>query len=234
MTINNTAAKQFIFAIMLNITGCMYVFENIDQGYGIVLALFLCVAVYITLAIYNVDRETAKCSERLSLILLCLILTSSLPWFFLRQSSRLPGNYTAVLFVCSLQIFQENITLEDLGLKQSILVIGAFLGILLTISELSGNYYFRDLLSMIIFKGTSEELLYRALIQKSLKSVLGSRWSIIVASMLFTVTHISWLSVAELAILYSWAFTVGMLYEKSGNLLGPIFIHGVCTSIMGQ
>lgn len=233
MTIDNTASKQFLFAIMLNITGSMYFFENIDQGYGIVIALYICVMIYITLAVYCPDKKTAQCSERLSLILLCLILTSSLPWFFLRDSSRLPGHYTTVFFICSLQIFQENATLEDLGLRQNILVIVAFLGILLMISELYGFYYFRDLLTMIIFKGTAEELLYRALIQKSLKDVAGSTWSIIMTSMLFTVTHITWLSMAEMVFVYSIGFSLGMLYEKSDNLLGPIFIHGLCTSIMG-
>lgn len=233
MIIDNTSEKQFIYGVILNISVCMYVFMNQDQSYGLVLALLLIIAIDIMLAIWAFDRNIEKCVEKLSLIPLCLIFTSSLPWFYISPSFHVPGKYTAVLFICGLQIYQESISLDELGLEKGILPLGAFLVISLVISELYGNYLFRDLFSMILFKGTSEELLYRAMIQKNLKSVMGTPWSIIITSLLFTVTHITWLSVPELVITFCLGFGLGMLYEKSGNLLGPIFIHGVCTAIMG-
>jgi CAAX prenyl protease-like protein/helix-turn-helix protein len=81
-------------------------------------------------------------------------------------------------------------------------------------------------LSLMVFTGLMEELLFRGLLQAVAQPVLGG-WSIVYVSLLFATLHIGQLSALELV----FAFGVGLLFAQlvrwSGSILGVALAHGM-------
>lgn len=74
-----------------------------------------------------------------------------------------------------------------------------------------------------------EELLFRGLIQSTLRTHLNSSWmAIILTSLVFVVMHGIWLHWLPLMAL---SVCMGYAYEKSGSILRSIFIHVMFNSV---
>lgn len=245
------AERLFIIGIILSITVCEWIFAFNNVSHGIVLALFLVVFIYVLLSIFKVSPKAELCAESLALIPLYILFTSSLPWFFLDQQLRLPAVYIIVLVLSAWHIFQKGIDLKDLGFKKEKYTqwIGwTLLGVLggipagavefyaIVVEPASPafqlKYFFRDLLYMILFVGLGEEVLFRGLIQSSLKSLMGRWWGIFLAAVIFAVMHLTWRSNIELAFTFCVGLVFGILYEKTGSLAGPIIMHGVGNTVL--
>ncbi len=82
-----------VAAICLGITLCEWVFAYQDVAYGIVLALLLALVIYVILPVIKAGPVFNDVAESLALIPLYILLTSSLPWFFLSQELLLPAVY---------------------------------------------------------------------------------------------------------------------------------------------
>jgi len=80
-----------IAAICLSITFCEWVFAYQDVTYGIILALFLALIIYMVIPVVRLEQSFTDYVESLVLIPLYILLTSSLPWFFLSQELLLPA-----------------------------------------------------------------------------------------------------------------------------------------------
>ena len=80
-----------IVAICLGITFCEWVFAYQDVTYGIILALFLALIIYMVIPVVRLEQSFTDYVESLVLIPLYILLTSSLPWFFLSQELLLPA-----------------------------------------------------------------------------------------------------------------------------------------------
>lgn len=98
----------------------------------------------------------------------------------------------------------------------------------------------------LLLSGASEEVLFRALPIMVIGALSGCekekdyRFAIIVASLLFSVAHISW-TVFPVALSFSWfqlgyAFLLGLIYGityiKSKSIIYPMFMHGLSNFIM--
>lgn len=85
------------------------------------------------------------------------------------------------------------------------------------------------ILSAAIVVPIFEELLFRGLIQSTLRTHLGSPWiAILLTSLVFVVMHgiyLHWLPLMALSV------CIGYSYEKSGSILRPICIHIIFNSI---
>ena len=212
-----------IAAICLGITFCEWVFAYQDVAYGVVLALFLALIIYIVLPVLRMGPAFTDCAESLALIPLYILLTSSLPWFFLGQELLLPAVYSAILALCAWHVYRKNIGLKDIGFRREKLVryllVGVSLGIPLGAVEyfiispaaafpaFDFKYLLRDLFYMVFFVGVGEELLFRGLLQRDMTKLFGWGWGLLGASLMFGVMHLTWRSVSELV----FTFLVGLL-----------------------
>jgi hypothetical protein len=81
--------------------------------------------------------------------------------------------------------------------------------------------------------GPAEELLFRGVVQRKLRQAYGPIASVVVASFIFAAAHFVALSggglagmAASVAILFLPSLALGASYERTGNLIVPILVHG--------
>jgi membrane protease YdiL (CAAX protease family) len=234
--------------ICLGITFCEWVFAYQDVAYGIILALLLALVIYVILPVIKAGPVFNDVAESLALIPLYILLTSSLPWFFLSQELLLPAVYSAILALCGWHIYRKNIGLRQIGFHRDrwlrYVLIGILVGIPLGVSEyfiitpvaafpsFEIKYLFRDLAYMTFFVGLGEELLFRGLVQRDMMNLMGWKWGLIGASLMFGVMHLTWRSIPELLFTSLAGFLFGYLYYRTRSLVAPIIAHGVGNTIL--
>ncbi len=225
----------------ISVTEWIFAYRSVT--YGILLSLFLTLAIYLVIVLGKVQSPYLECIESMVLIPLYILFTSSLPWFFLQQQLLLPAVYSLILALCFWHIYEKNISLRDLGFHwkkwPKYVVWGMLLGAPLgsveytilrpqpTAPTFQLVYLLRDLSYMLFFVGMAEELLFRALIQTDLKRAFGWRWSLFLTSYLFMVMHLTWRSVPELFFVFTAAVVLGIMYEKTKSMVGIVVLHGV-------
>ena len=238
----------FILLICAAIAACEWIFAYLDVTYGIIMALFLALGVYLALPFIKLGQLFTDSAESLVLIPLYILFTSSLPWFFLSQELVLPSVYAAVLALCAWHIYHKNISLRGIGFRNENIfrnmMIGFLVGVPMGIAEyfiitpvatypaFEIKYLIRDVFYMIFFVGLGEELLFRGLIQRDLENLLGWKWGLLFASVMFGVMHLTWRSVPELGFTTAAGLIFGYLYHKTDNLAAPIIAHGVGNAIL--
>jgi membrane protease YdiL (CAAX protease family) len=101
----------------------------------------------------------------------------------------------------------------------------------------SGSLALRILIVVlaVVIAPVVEEMLFRGLIQTTLRSYSGRPWlSIAVAAALFASMHLDfqhWEYVTHLPALFILAMGLGYAYEHSGSLFRPIFMHALFNGI---
>lgn len=234
--------------ICIGITFCEWVFAYYDLAYGIILALILVLAIYAVIPITRMGEAFSLSAESLALIPLYILITSSLPWFFLSQNLLLPAVYAAVLALCGWHIYRNNLNLKEIGFRRDNLLkyilIGVVLGIPMAIIEyfiltpaaafpaFKVQYLLRDLLYMAAFVGLGEELLFRGLIQRDMMNLFGWKWGLFGASIMFGVMHLTWRSIPEVGFTFVAGLIFGYLYYRTNSLTASIVAHGVANTIL--
>jgi len=237
-----------IAAICLSITFCEWVFAYQDVTYGIILALFLALIIYMVIPVVRLEQSFTDCVESLVLIPLYILLTSSLPWFFLSQELLLPAVYSTILALCAWHIYRKNISLRDIGFSRDRVLrhvlIGVLVGVPLGIGEyfiitpaaasptFEIKYLIRDLAYMVIFVGLGEELLFRGLVQRDMTNLLGWKWGLLGASLMFGVMHLTWRSIPELGFTFLAGVFLGYLYYRTRSMTSPIVAHGIGNTVL--
>ncbi|WP_254766835.1 CPBP family intramembrane glutamic endopeptidase [Salinilacihabitans rarus] len=91
----------------------------------------------------------------------------------------------------------------------------------------------------ILVIGPFEELLYRNVIQKSLYGVFSRAGAVVVASVIFAAVHLTAYDtaafgavLASLATVFGLSLTLGIVYERTENLLVPAAVHGLYNAIV--
>ena len=241
-------AVLLIAIICLGIAFCEWVFAYHDVAYGIILALFLPLIIYIVIPIARMGQSFTNCTESLVLLPLYILFTSSLPWFFFSQEWLIPAVYSAVIALCAWHIYRKNISLRDIGFKQEgllrYIVIGVLLGIPLGVGEyfiitppaayptFEVKYLIRDLVYMVFFVGLGEELLFRGLVQREMTNLLGWKWGLLGASLMFMIMHLTWRSIPELGFTFLAGLLFGYTYYKTRSLTAPIMAHGIGNTVL--
>ncbi len=232
----------FILAIVASITVAEWVFAYQDVAYGIVLALFLAIGIYLAISVFRLSQPITSSAESMVLLPLYILFTSSLPWFFINQQYLLPAVYSTILSLCLWHIYQKKLSLSELGFRRNkwlkYLLVGIVIGIPAGAIEyfvlrpapafptFEVKYLLRDMVYMFGFVGLGEELLFRGLVQRDLTKALGWKWGIVLASVLFAVMHLTWRSVPELFFVFFAALILGYLYYRTRSLVAPIVMHG--------
>lgn len=82
------------------------------------------------------------------------------------------------------------------------------------------------LAAVVVGAPVVEECLYRGLVQTGVARATGSRWAaVVIASALFTAAHAGSVPAHGLPVLFALSVAMGVLYERTGNLLAPITMH---------
>ncbi|MFC1932386.1 lysostaphin resistance A-like protein [Chloroflexota bacterium] len=237
-----------ISLICLGITFCEWVFAYQDVAYGIILALFLALVIYLVIPVIRLGQPFTDSVESLVLIPLYILFTSSLPWFFLSQELLLPAVYSAVLALCGWHIYRKNISLRDIGFRRERLAKYTLIGILVGVPLGAAEYFIitpvaafptfeikylmRDLAYMVLFVGVGEEVLFRGLVQRDMANLMGWKWGLLGASVMFGVMHLTWRSIPELGFTFVAGFIFGYFYYRTGSLTAPIVAHGVGNTVL--
>ena len=238
----------FILAILAAITTTEWIFAYKDVAYGIGLALFLAIGIYLMISVMRLSQPITDCAESLALIPLYILFTSSLPWFFINQQYLLPAVYSTILALCLWHIYHKKLNFYELGFKKDkwlkYVLMGIAIGIPIGAAEylvihpapafptFEVKYLLRDTVYMIGFVGIAEELLFRGLLQRDLMKALGWKWGLILAALIFAVMHLTWRSIPELAFVFASGLLLGYLYYKTKSLVAPIVIHGIGNIIL--
>jgi len=240
--INRTGQWLFILTVLAAITVTEWVFAYKDVAYGIGLALFVAIGIYLFISLTRLGQSITNCAESLALIPLYILFTSSLPWFFINQQYLLPAVYSAILALCVWHIYQKKLSFSELGFKKDkwlkYVLVGVVIGIPVGAAEyfvihpapafptFEVKYLFRDLFYMFCFVGMAEELLFRGLVQRDLMKAFGWKQGIVLASLTFAVMHLTWRSIPELGFVFVVGLLLGYVYYRTKSLVGPIVIHG--------
>jgi membrane protease YdiL (CAAX protease family) len=233
----------FILAIFAAIATTEWIFVYQDVAYGIGLALFLAIGIYIVISVPRLSQPITDCAESLALVPLYIVFTSSLPWFFINQQYLLPAVYCIILALCLWHIYQKRLSFSEVGFKKDkwlkYVLMGIAIGIPIGTAEylilhpapafptFEFKYLLRDLVYMVGFVGLGEELLFRGLVQRDLTKALGWKWGVILASLMFAVMHLTWRSIPELMFVFFAGLVLGYLYYRTKSLVMPIVTHGI-------
>lgn len=233
----------FLVAILVAIGITEWVFAYKDVAYGIGIALFVVIGIYVVISVTRLDQLIANCAESLALIPLYILFTSSLPWFFINQQYLLPAVYSTIMGLCLWHIYQKKLSFSELGFKKENWRKYVLMGIAIGIPIGTAEYFvllpapafptfevqnlFRDAVYMLCFVGLGEELLFRGLVQRDLMKALGWKQGILLASVMFAVMHLTWRSIPELFFVFGAGLLLGYIYYRTKNLTAPIVAHGV-------
>lgn len=233
-----------IVSVIAAITACEYTFAYLNVSYGITLSLALTILLCVFLALQPVEDGMTASVESLTLVPLYILFTSSLPWFFISQQFLLPAVYTCILGLCLLHIYQKGLKIKEIfGLpakrKTALYLLYSLAGIPLGLveyfivrpapyyPEFTVKHLLLNLLVMILFVGTGEEILFRGLIQRNLTAIFGWKWALAGTSLLFSIMHLTWRSIPELLFVYVAGLVFGIFYIRTGSLIPSIMIHGI-------
>jgi membrane protease YdiL (CAAX protease family) len=238
-----------ISSVLAVIAVCEWVFVYWNVAYGILIALFLALAICLVNAILIPDTPLSVCLATLSLIPLYILFTSSLPWFFIDQQYLIPAVYSVVLILCLLYIYHRQLNILRIYNFQwkrlsVYLPLGIVFGIALGAIEylvlrpapafptFEGTYLLQQTLYMGVFVAVGEELLFRGLIQSDLEQLLGDGWGLVLASVLFGIMHMTWRSAPELVFTFLAGLAFGYAYQRTKSLTMPMVMHCVGNVIL--
>jgi membrane protease YdiL (CAAX protease family) len=236
-------------AVMLGALALIAVVEMVfvygSAAVSAILALLLALGLAGAAAVLPVRTAVARCLEALALVPLYILLTASLPWFFLDRQLWLPVIYALVLVLCLWHLqgrYVSIVRLLGLHLGRRGLARAALLGLAIGIPSGTVEYIvlpqpavpvldaatlLRDVVYMLFFVGLGEELLFRGIIQRELTEAIGWKWGLFLASLLFSIMHLTWRSAPELVFTFLAGAFFGYLYRRTGNLAACTVYHAV-------
>jgi uncharacterized protein len=184
-------------------------------------------------------------SRRLALALtlapLIRVLSLSLPLFRFPQVAWYPIVAVPLLLSTVVIIRLLGLSRKDLGLQLGklplqLMIVGGGLGLgaaeyyILQPAPLLNTYSWETLvlpaLSLVIFTGFTEELIFRGLLQHVARPTLG-RWALLYVALLFAVLHIGYLSVLDVLFVFAVGMLFGEIVRRGGSILGVTLAHGL-------
>lgn len=238
-----------LVGFILAIAASEGIFSYGNPGVGLLFALFTTVGIFLAASLMKLPPEVTDCSQALALLPIYILLTASLPWFFVSRQIILPAVYLVVIGICVWYIYFKHLPLAAVGLRTTEkmwrkIVLGFLMSFPLGAIEffilgmqreaptLQIPYLVRDTVYMMAFVALGEEVLFRGIVQNSLKNVFGERWGLLLAAAIFGTMHLGWHSGWEVLFTFSVGLLLGWLYWRTKSLAMPIVIHGVANTIL--
>ena len=240
-----TRAIAAFGAVLVVITVVETTFVYGNPAISAVLALALALGLAVTAAVGPVRASVGRGLEGLAIVPLYVLLTATLPWFFLDRQLWLPVIYALVLALCLWHLQSCDLSvgrLIGLQLRPRQLLRAALIGLAIGIPSGTIEYLvlpqpavpqllplpvLRDVVYMLFFVGLGEELLFRGVVQRELTEAVGWKWALFLSSALFMIMHLTWRSAPELGFTFLAGALFGYLYHRTGNLATCTFYHTV-------
>ena len=80
--------------------------------------------------------------------------------------------------------------------------------------------------------GFVEELIFRGVLQRLARPVMGSWWGIIYVSLVFAVLHAGFLSLLDVVFVFFVAVFFAYTVERTGSLIGVALSHGIANALL--
>jgi membrane protease YdiL (CAAX protease family) len=87
-------------------------------------------------------------------------------------------------------------------------------------------------ISLLLFTGLSEELLFRGVLQKAAVDNLGRGMGILFVAVLFGIMHIGWESALDVAFVSAVGAFFGYAVYRTRSILGVTFAHGIANILL--
>jgi membrane protease YdiL (CAAX protease family) len=236
-----TPARQaaFLVAMLALLTTAEYMVAFVDPLWGLalhsgLLLAFMVRAVFSTGIAYDLFVA-------LSVLPLIRLLAIAMPYWLTDQSGHfalvnLPL-IVATLVAASVLGYRRS----ELGLRlgrlpwQSLVALsGPLIGFLERLiiqpaalaPELTLTAAWWPALSLLLFTGLSEELLFRGLLQTAAVRWMGARWGILYVSLMFGALHIGWQSGLDVVFVALVGVFFGWVVHRTGSIVGVTLAHG--------
>jgi membrane protease YdiL (CAAX protease family) len=195
--------------------------------------------------VFGFDEAGRRLALALTLAPLIRILSLGMPLRAVPQVAWYPLVSVPLLIATWIIIRQTGVSRQSLGLRrgslvQQILLIGSGFGLGASeyailrpesiVPSLTLQALALPMLSLLIFTGFTEEIIFRGLLQSLAIPVLG-RWALTYVALLFGVLHIGYLSFWDVVFVFTVGFIFAYLMHWGGSLLGLTLAHGL-TNIM--
>ncbi len=189
--------------------------------------------------------DARRLALALTLAPLIRLLSLSLPLANVPRLAWYPAVSLPLLLATVMLIRQLRIAPAALGLRPGnfplqLMLMGGGLGLgaleyfILAPAQLITTFSWTSVwlstLSLIIFTGFMEELIFRGLLQAAAPPVLG-RWALVYVSLLFAALHIGHLSALEVALAFGVGLVFAQVAQNNGSILGISLAHGL-TNVM--
>lgn len=238
-------AHWLLWAYLLLITLAELVTSVIDPQLGLTFhaLLLLCFMVHGSIA-----HRTGVGQFALALTLAPLIrmLSVSLPLLSFPQMAWYPIVSVPLLIAMWLIVRQIGVPRQALGLKWGNLAfelplasIGVGLGVIeyvilrpqASVNSLSWSSLLLPALSLLIFTGFTEEVIFRGLFQTLARPTLG-RWAFVYVALLFAVLHVGYLSMVDVLFVFAVGLLFAYIVHWSGSILGVTLAHGLTNILL--
>jgi membrane protease YdiL (CAAX protease family) len=229
-----------IWGALLFVTFAEIVTAVVQPQVGMILHALLLVG----LTLYGASGQLTE-GRRLALALtlapLIRLLSLSLPLIRFPQATWYPIVAIPLLIAAWIVIRLLGVSRHDLGLRAGnlplqLMLVGGGLGLgaaeyaILRPASLVADYSWGTLvlpaLSLVIFTGFTEELIFRGLLQTVAAPAL-TRWTLMYVALLFAALHIGYLSVSDVAFVFAVGVLFGEIVRRGGSILGVTLAHGL-------
>ncbi|MDO8635970.1 MAG: CPBP family intramembrane metalloprotease [Dehalococcoidia bacterium] len=228
-----------VYLIAITIAEIIVVFSQPLAG---IIAHLLVLTALLVHASLKLNDPGHRLLLALTLAPLTRILSLATPVTMFPQIFWFPLIYGPLLLAAFLVIFNLRIPLGEIGFKWGkipvqilVILVAPILGTIeylilapagLVAPPLTFKSAWLPAFIIIATTGFVEELIFRGILQKLSKEVVGS-WGWIYVSFLFAVLHLGFLTIADVLYVFAVAVLFSWVVKKSGSLLGVSLSHGL-------
>ena len=238
---------QIFTAYLIVIVFAEVVTSFVDPRYGLSLHSIILISLLTLYSLKHGENPSSKPYLSLALAPLIRIISLSVPLRYLPSYSWYVVVNIPVLVATLAMMRVQGIGLKDAGLafKKPLEVAGiALTGIplgfidyfILRPEPLAPGLSFWNLMLLAIGLGLStgfvEELVFRGIMQPNAVEAFGERLGLIGVTAVFAALHIGWLSMLDLAFVFSIGLFYGFTALKTGNIIGVSLSHGITNVVL--
>ncbi len=235
------AASQWVFwGYLLVVSVAEVLSAVVHPQLGLIAHAITLIGLLVHAGIGRYD-ETRKLALALILAPMIRLLSFSLPLLRFPQAAWYPIVSIPLLLATWLIIRHIKVAGYTLGLTRNNLVLqlllvpgGLGLGVIEYLilrpapfaNSFSWGSFWLLALSLTIFTGFTEELIFRGLLQNLSVPVLG-RWGLVYVALLFAVLHTGYQSVLDVVFVFAVGLVFGYIVSWGGSILGVTLAHGL-------
>ncbi len=240
-----TGHAAFLGGSVLVLALAEYLVAFVAPGWGLALHAAL-LAAFMVRSVVNVGR-IHELYLALSVLPLIRILAIAMPFWLTDQSAHFALVNLPLIVATLMAAYYLGYGRRELGLRLgflpwqvAIIATGPLIGYTERLiiqppamaPDLSLQAVWWPALSLLLFTGLSEELLFRGVLQTAAVRALGARWGIVTVAIMFGVLHIGWLSALDVAFVTLVGLFFGWAVHRTGSIVGVTFAHGIANIVL--